>query len=110
MAQSFTGGSQGFSALCRMSAEETRVSEDSDVDEACGYTEPHTRRGYASEAARACLPYVFDTLGWDSVSHVIVEGNVGSIGVAKAIGSKLLRRVEDHASGRHRLIYGQDMP
>ena len=67
----------------------------------------HTRKGYASEAARACLPYVFGELGWDSVNHVMVEGNVGSIGVAEAIGSKLIRRIEDKDGCRTRLIYGQ---
>ena len=40
----------------------------------------HTRKGYASEAAAACLPFVFETLGWDKVAHVIVEGNLGSVG------------------------------
>ena len=67
----------------------------------------HTRRGYASEAAAACLPFVFETLGWDKVAHVIVEGNLGSIGVAERIGSTLQRSIHDEASGRTRLIYGQ---
>ena len=50
----------------------------------------HLRKGYASEAARASLDYVFNTLGWDSVIHCIMEGNEPSVGVAEKIGSRFL--------------------
>ncbi|MCF6275492.1 MAG: GNAT family N-acetyltransferase, partial [Robiginitomaculum sp.] len=29
----------------------------------------HTRKGYAYEAAKACLPFVFEKLGWERVTH-----------------------------------------
>jgi RimJ/RimL family protein N-acetyltransferase len=51
----------------------------------------HQRKGYASEAARAAIEYAFTTLGWSEVSHVIVDGNVASIGVAEKIGSRFIR-------------------
>lgn len=69
----------------------------------------HLRRGYAIEAARASLDYVFDTLGWQQVAHVILPGNAGSIAVAEKLGSILLREqlglpgiIEDTV-----LVYGQ---
>lgn len=68
----------------------------------------HVRNGYASEAAKACLDYVFHDLGWDCVAHVIVPGNVASIGVAEKIGSRFIREMTDAETGRTRLIYGQE--
>ncbi|MDX1554690.1 MAG: GNAT family N-acetyltransferase [Xanthomonadales bacterium] len=51
----------------------------------------HLRKGYAVEAARASVDYVFNELGWSEVIHVILPGNVGSVGVAEKVGSRLLR-------------------
>ena len=50
------------------------------------------RQGFAYEAARACLDYVFDTLGWERVIHVIMEGNEPSIALAEKLGSSLQRK------------------
>lgn len=44
-------------------------------------------KGYAREAASACLDYVFDVLDWEDVIHTIAPDNAGSIGVAKSLGS-----------------------
>ena len=49
----------------------------------------HLRKGYATEAARASIDYAYETLGWDSVIHVILPGNAASIGVAEKVGSTL---------------------
>jgi RimJ/RimL family protein N-acetyltransferase len=49
------------------------------------------RRGYAKEAATAALDWSFDVLGWSEVIHCIAPDNVASIGVAKALGSRLQR-------------------
>lgn len=43
--------------------------------------------GYAHEAAVAALDYVFDTLGWDDVIHVINPANTRSIALARRLGS-----------------------
>ena len=70
----------------------------------------HLRQGYATEAARASLDFAFNTLGWDSVIHCIMEGNEASIGVARNIGSTYLR-TEQGLPGvceETVLIYGQD--
>lgn len=53
-----------------------------------------TRRGYAKEAGRACVDYVFNTLGWDRVIHVIDVDNIGSIKTAEAIGSERLYKID----------------
>lgn len=44
-------------------------------------------KGYATEAAAACIDYVFDVLGWDDVIHTIAPDNIGSQRVAQALGS-----------------------
>jgi RimJ/RimL family protein N-acetyltransferase len=46
--------------------------------------------GYATEAARRCLAFAFEDLGWDRVVHPIDPGNTASIALAKRIGSTLL--------------------
>ena len=72
----------------------------------------HLRRGYATEAARASLDFVFNTLQWPSVIHCILDGNEPSIGVAKKIGSRLVG-IEQGLPGvteEKVLVYGQDRP
>jgi len=51
----------------------------------------HLRKGYAEEAARASINFVFNTLGWSRIIHVIMEGNEPSIALAKKLGSTLIR-------------------
>lgn len=48
-------------------------------------------KGYATEAAGACLDYVFGTLGWSSVAHLIHPENAGSHAVATRLGSRFLK-------------------
>lgn len=54
----------------------------------------YTGKGYAKEAGAACVDYVFNTLGWDKVIHLIAHGNIGSIKTAEAIGSVHLGETE----------------
>lgn len=44
-------------------------------------------KGYATEAARRCLRFAYEQLGWERVVHPIGPGNVASIAVALRIGS-----------------------
>lgn len=77
-----------------------------------GLTRSATGKGYAVEAAKACLDFVFNDLGWDNVIHCIDPENFGSIKVAERIGSKYLRTI-DGVGGVFEgeiLIYGQDRP
>ena len=55
----------------------------------------YTRKGYAKEAGAACVDYVFNTLGWNRIIHVIAEGNIGSIKTAESIGSKRMYKIEN---------------
>lgn len=48
-------------------------------------------RGYAQEAATACMDYVFDQLGWLHVVHTIAPDNVASQALAKRLGSQNLQ-------------------
>jgi RimJ/RimL family protein N-acetyltransferase len=70
----------------------------------------HWGKGFATEAARACLDYVFDTLGWTRVIHVILPGNEASIAVARKLGSEFLYPQEGIAGVTEEIvhIYGQE--
>ena len=48
-------------------------------------------RGYATEAAEACMDFAFDSLGWNDVIHMIAPGNAASQAVASRLGSRNLR-------------------
>ena len=45
-------------------------------------------RGYAGEAARACLDFAFDRLGWTDVIHSIDPANAPSVALAERLGSR----------------------
>lgn len=48
-------------------------------------------RGYAPEAATACIDWAFAQLGWEEVIHTIDPDNRNSQAVAAKLGSRLLR-------------------
>jgi RimJ/RimL family protein N-acetyltransferase len=70
------------------------------------------RKGYAAEAARASLDYVFNTLGWHRVVHVILEGNEPSIALATTMGSTLQGEQQGlpGVTDEKVLIFGQANP
>ena len=72
----------------------------------------HLRQGYAFEAAQASLEFVFNTLGWPRVIHVILHGNEPSIALARKLGSTLIRtqRGVPGVTEETVLIYGQENP
>ena len=49
-------------------------------------------RGYATEGAAAAMDFAFDHLGWDEVVHTIEPINANSQGVARRLGSSILRQ------------------
>ncbi|WP_368670106.1 GNAT family N-acetyltransferase [Phenylobacterium aquaticum] len=62
-------------------------------------------QGYATEAAQACLTFVFQDQGWTRVTHMIHPENLGSQAVARRLGGRLLEEVrlpapfDDHPTG-----------
>lgn len=44
-------------------------------------------KGYATEAAIACMDFAFDSLGWEEVIHTIDPKNTASQTVARKLGS-----------------------
>ena len=72
----------------------------------------HLRKGYAEEAGRASIEFAFNTLGWDSVIHVIMDGNTPSMGLAEKLGSKWLRSRKGLPGVTEETvhIYGQKRP
>lgn len=77
-----------------------------------GLNRKYWGKGYATEAGRASIDYVFNVLKWERVIHYIDPGNTGSMAVAERLGSKRLRMV--HSVGGvfegDCYIYGQDNP
>jgi RimJ/RimL family protein N-acetyltransferase len=61
-------------------------------------------KGYAPEAARACLDYAFAVMGRDHVISLIDPQNASSIRVAEKIGETLEGEAEVH--GHRLLVYG----
>ena len=53
-----------------------------------GLRKAYWGRGYAFEAASACIDYAFDELGWDEVTHLIEDANTPSQTLAKRLGSQ----------------------
>ena len=47
----------------------------------------HEGKGFAQEAATACIDYAFDVLGWEDVIHTIDPANTASIALAERLGS-----------------------
>ena len=62
------------------------------------------RRGYASEAARACRDYAFRVLGAEKVSSIIKTDNLASIRVAQRNG---MRREKEFTMGLCPIIFIQ---
>lgn len=45
-------------------------------------------KGYATEAAAACMDYAVETLGWTDIIHTIDPDNLPSAAVARRLGSR----------------------
>ncbi len=72
----------------------------------------HCGKGYASEAGSASIDYAYQTLGWSSVIHIILDGNAGSVGVAQKVGSRLISHLDNlpGITDDPVMMYGQDRP
>src|SRR5690606_16681110 len=46
-------------------------------------------KGYATEAAAACIDWAVDTLGWSDIIQTIAPDNTASQGVARRLGATL---------------------
>ena len=70
----------------------------------------HWRKGYASEAAQACVDYARDVLGWTRTVHTIAMDNVASMKTAEKLGSKLLYSIDNipAISDDPHYVFGQD--
>ena len=56
-----------------------------------GLTRSAWGRGYATEAAEACIDFAFAKLGWDEVIHTINPDNAPSQALARRVCSRYLR-------------------
>lgn len=67
------------------------------------FNKKYWRRGYASEAAKACRDYAFNTLNIEEVYSIVRDTNSASQRVAKRNGMKCTGRFTKH-------YYNMDMP
>ena len=83
----------------------TRQDIEGDTVPEIGYLlkRKHWHNGYASEAAKACKNYAFETLGFDRVYSIIRDNNYASQRVAERNGMKAVKTFIKH-------YYGMDMP
>ncbi|MEM6465541.1 MAG: GNAT family N-acetyltransferase [Pseudomonadota bacterium] len=65
-------------------------------------------KGYATEAAQACLKHVFGPLGWDTAVSYIHPDNQASIRVAERLGAAL--EPDAQAPDADTLVYRHPMP
>ena len=61
------------------------------------------RKGYASEAARKCMEYAFETLQFPAVYSYMTSTNAASYGVALKNGMKFVEEYEEEGHGLHRV-------
>lgn len=54
------------------------------------------RRGYATEAARKCMEYAFETLRFPAIYSYMTSDNAASYGVAVKNGMQLVEEYDDH--------------
>jgi RimJ/RimL family protein N-acetyltransferase len=92
-----------FVGDCGLTPQPVEDSEEIEV----GYhvASRHWRKGYASEAARACRDHAFDVLGVERLVAIIHPDNVASQGVARKIGMSLWKTIVWQRSGRPERIY-----
>lgn len=65
----------------------------------------HWRKGYASEAARKCMEYAFETLHFPAVYSYMSADNCASWGVAKKNGMRFIEEYFDESNQRT-FVYG----
>lgn len=68
---------------------------------------PFWRKGYASEAASACLEYAFNALDRARVLCLIRPENTPSLGVARKIGLRTDGRIIEHFGSDHVVFTGE---
>lgn len=82
----------------------TRQDIEGDTVPEIGYLlkRKHWHNGYASEAAKACKNYAFDTLGFNKVYSIIRDNNYASQKIAERNGMTVVKSFVKH-------YYGMDM-
>ena len=63
----------------------------------------HWRKGYASEAARKCMEYAFETLHFPAVYSYMSAANAASYGVALKNGMKFIEEYTDESHDKTRV-------
>ncbi len=65
-----------------------KLNEEELIDLGFRVFRKHWNKGYASEAAKACIRYGFETLGFDQIIGRVLSENTASIKVLEKLGMK----------------------
>lgn len=60
-------------------------------------------KGYATEAARACMKYAFEVLGFGKIYSYMKYTNISSQRVAEKCNMKFIEEVDDETNGKTRI-------
>ena len=71
------------------------IEELNEIDLGYRFLRSFWGKGFASEAAKACLDYGFNSLSFEKITAQIMPTNIASIVLAKKIGMKVVGRVEE---------------
>ncbi len=63
-----------------------KLNEEKLIDLGFRVFRKHWNKGYASEAAKACIHYGFETLGFDQITGRVLSENTASIKVLEKLG------------------------
>ena len=69
----------------------------------------HWRKGYASEAARKCMEYAFETLHFPAVYSYMTSTNAASYGVALKNGMRFIEEYDDDSDNTRTRVYSMTM-
>jgi len=72
------------------------ISELNEIDLGYRFFEAHWGKGYATESAKACLNYGFNTLHLEEIVGRAAVANANSIKVLKKVGLRFEKEAEEH--------------
>lgn len=74
------------------------------------FDQAYEGKGFAQEAAQACIAYAFETLGWTTVVSYIAPENTASVKLAERLGAVLDGDAPKPATSNPCLIYRHPKP
>lgn len=74
------------------------------------FSDAYEGKGYAFEAANACIDHAWHVLKWDTIVSYIDPGNAGSIKLAERLGAALDEAAKKPSADYETLVYRHPKP